>query len=115
MSVTPPPVTPRVDPPAEGAVGAETAAYARARAAFNTGLVGQPVQDVRLSGRTGPAWSSADLRSPQHFTSHPRIIDAVETTSVGIETAMPHLPGRAAPAGWDGEPGGATPYGVVLP
>ncbi|MGH9042670.1 MAG: hypothetical protein ACRDZ3_20840 [Acidimicrobiia bacterium] len=109
MSLTPIPIGPGPDVPAVGAL-AEAGQYQRARAAFRTALLAAPVQDVTLSGR--PArYTSADLRSPQHFVSHPEIRYAVDPTTVGLEVAMPHLPGRPTPAGWDGEPGASSPIG----
>lgn len=113
MSVTPPPPgAAALSVPIVGAI-AESAQYDRARAAFRSALGGFPVQDVRLSGRIGPPLASADVRSPQRFVTHPKVTDALESTSVATEVSMPHLPGRPAPAGWDGEPGAGAPYGVA--
>lgn len=92
---------------------AEQAQYERARASFDTGLVGQPVLNLRLNGAAGrTAW--VDQRSPQRFVSHPAIRQAVEETAVGIETASPHLPGLQPVAGWDGEPGATAPTAGML-
>jgi hypothetical protein len=88
---------------------AEQAQYDHARAAFTVALAGLPVANRHLSGRVVLSPTYADVRSPQHFVNHPAIRDGVDTTSVGIETAASHLPGRQPYTGWDGEAGASSP------
>jgi hypothetical protein len=104
------PYIPPVSGAAPAAVGAlaDQDQYARARAALTVSIVGRPVDNRSLSG-AGRTVTYADVRSPQHFVSHPAIRDAVATSAVGIETAAAHLPGRQSYAGWDGEPGANAP------
>lgn len=109
MSLLPyiPPVS-RATPAGGAGQLAEQDQYARARAAFTVALTGRPIDNRSLSG-TGRLVTYADVRSPQHFVVHPAIRDAVQTTSIGIETAAMHLPGRQSYAGWDGESGATSP------
>jgi hypothetical protein len=108
-----PPLKPYSDVPAAPAGQmAETDQYTRARAALSVSLAGRPIDNRNLSGH--PSFgiygeTYADVRSPQHFVMHPAIVDAVETTAVGLETAATHLPGRQSYAGWDGESGATSP------
>ena len=95
-------------PAAAGAM-AEQTQYAQARAAFTAALTGRPVANRHLSGRPVDPPTYADVTSPQHFVNHPAIRDGIDTTSVGIETAASHLPGRQPYTGWDGEAGATSP------
>lgn len=112
MSVTPPPISPTTAPPFVQGAEAEQDQYGHARMGFAVALSGQPVGNRRLSGRavpTGTLGPAPDVRSPQIFTSHPAIRYAVQDTPTGYVSAMPHLPGRMGPAGWDGESGSMAP------
>jgi hypothetical protein len=73
--------------------------------------MGAPVaQSLRGQGR-GRRTSTADLTNPQQFTRRPDVDIALRLREarVGADIAWPGAPGRPPPAGWDGEPGAASP------
>lgn len=88
---------------AGGGAGPDTDQAAQLAASVLTGLMAGAVPQGR------PMGSSEDLPSPQRFTNHPRLIDAINTTAVGDDTAAEALPGRIFPGWWDGESGWAAP------
>lgn len=100
-------------PPQVAGAEAEQPQYARARAAFDLALLGQPVGNKNLSGRLTRR-AKVDLRSPQIFVTHPAIRQAVDGSPIGGINAVPHLPGRQAAVGWDGENGPASPLAGLL-
>jgi hypothetical protein len=67
--------------------------------------------DARPNTRQGKGvtYTAADWHNPQQF--RPVLLQAtlVAEPTVGIDTALPYLPGRMPTAGWDGEAGAAAP------
>lgn len=95
--------------PAIQGAGPELIQYQRAAAAFQAALVAQPVYNHQLAGHPARPWFTGDTPSPQVFTAHPVIKDALTGAVIGLEVSSAHLPGRQPPAGWDGEPGATSP------
>lgn len=83
---------------AGGGHGPDTDQAAAVAASGQAAMFASPVGEGRGPGDPG------DYRSPQVFVSHPRLIDAINTSAVGDDTASESLPGRIVPlVGWDGE------------
>lgn len=99
--------------PAIQGAGPEVLQYQRAAAAFQAALVAQPVFNHQLAGNPALPWVSADVASPQVFTDHPVLRDAITGSVIGIDVSAAHLPGRHPPAGWDGEGGATSPVGMI--
>ena len=99
--------------PAIQAAGPELLQYQRAAQAFQAALVAQPVYNHQLAGHPARPWVTADMASPQVFTDHPVLRDAMTGSVIGIDVSFAHLPGRQPPAGWDGEPGASSPVRTI--
>lgn len=112
MTVFPAMLATATAPPQVEGAEAEQPQYARARAAFSVALVGQPVGNRSLSGRLNRR-ANLDARSPQVFVTHPVLRQALEG-GVDESGIAPHLPGRQATAGWDGENDAASPHAGSL-
>ncbi len=82
------------------AMGPEVAQAAQARAAFAGALVSGAVP---MGDETATA--DVDRRNPQVWNNRPNVLDAINTTAAGDETARESLPGRLSPSEWDGDPG----------
>ena len=80
-------------------MGPEVAQATAAGAAFASALVAGAI------GCGRPPAATVDRRNPQVWNNRPNVMDAINTTAVGDETAREALPGRLTPSAWDGDPG----------
>lgn len=80
-------------------MGPEVAQANAAGAAMRSALFSGAVPMGREPGAT------VDRSNPQIWGTRPSVLDAINTTAVGDDTARESLPGRLSPSAWDGEPG----------
>lgn len=86
-------------------VGGEHPQYARMEQ-LHRSRAAQPVASGKMRPGQARRVDTDQLDPPQVFPRRPSVPD---DPAVSAPDAIPHLPGRPPPAGWDGEPGPHAP------